>query len=309
MSNIASFSRSLKKIQESQSKSRGPLQVPNAVRPRHSLAVPIADIVVEDRLRAVDPAAAAHLAESMDRQGQLVPIHARTLEHGGYKLVAGAHRIAGAELLGWTEIEAFIIDDLPEDELVLLEIDENLYRAELIPAHKSLFFFRRKQVYERLYPEARHGGDRKSLEYKNNIKRPNRPLDPDDQDSDETRAPSFIEDSAASTPWSPRTIRRYTRIGERIDPDFLEALAAMPIGHRTGDLERIADMNPEVQQKLFDRLRSADEPPKSLSALQTDPTTAAPRPGNVDRLKKLWTKSTEDERAEFQEWLGQLGGE
>lgn len=137
MSNIASFNRSLQKIRETQSKSRGPLEVPNAVRPRHSLAVPIADIVVEDRLRAVDPAAATHLAESMDRQGQLVPINVRTLEEGGYKLIAGAHRIVAAELLGWTEIEAFITDDLPEDELALLEIDENLYRAELRPVDKA----------------------------------------------------------------------------------------------------------------------------------------------------------------------------
>ncbi|MCY4593526.1 MAG: ParB N-terminal domain-containing protein [Bryobacterales bacterium] len=309
MSNIASFNRSLERIQEKQSRNREQVEVPNAIRPRHSMGVPIADIVVEGRLRAVDSDAATHLAESMGRQGQLVPIHVRTLDDGGFKLAAGAHRIAAAELLGWTEIEAFIIDELPEDELVLLEIDENLYRAELIPAHKSLFFARRKEVYQRLYPETGHGGDRKSLEYQDNIKWPNRPLDPDDQDSPESRAPSFVEDTAASTPWSPRTVRRYTRIGEHMDPDLLEALASTPIGHRTGDLERIADMEPEDQQQLLARLKSVEAPPKTLAALQKDPTSTPPRAGNVDRLKKLWAKSTEDERSEFREWLDLQGGE
>ena len=309
MSNITSFNRSLERLQETQSRNREQVEVPNAIRPRHSMGVPIADIAIEGRLRSVDPAAAEHLAKSMDRQGQLVPIHVRTLEEGGFKLAAGAHRIAAAELLGWTEIEAFIIDDLPDDELALIEIDENLYRAELIPAHKSLFFARRKEVYERLYPESRHGGDRKSLEYKENREWPNRPLAQDAQDSSETRAPSFVDDTAASTPWSPRTVRRYTRIGERLDPDLLEALASTPIGHRTGDLERIADMDPEDQQNLLARLQSAEGPPKTLAALQKDPETASPRPGNVDRLKRLWTKSSEDERTEFRGWLDLQGGE
>ena len=309
MSSVTTFSKSLNHLEQTKFKNREQVEVPNAVRPRHSMAVPIADILIEGRLRSVDRGAAAHLAESMDKQGQLVPIHVRTLDEGGYRLAAGAHRIVAAELLGWTEIEAFIIDDLPDDELTLLEIDENLYRAELIPAHKSLFFARRKEVYGRLYPESGHGGDRKSLEYQDNIKWPDWPLDPDRQDSSETRALSFVEDTAASTPWSPRTIRRYTRIGEHLDPDLLEALASTPIGHRTGDLERIADMEPEDQQQLLARLQRAEEPPRSLAALQKDPTSTPPRPGNVDRLKKLWTKSTEDERTEFREWLGLQGGE
>ncbi|MDE0407355.1 MAG: ParB/RepB/Spo0J family partition protein [Alphaproteobacteria bacterium] len=270
--------------------------------------MPLDDIAVEDRLRAVDPAAVEHLAESIDRQGLQSPIQVRRVDEGGCILVAGAHRVAAARLLGWTRIEAFEVKDLPEDELVLLEIDENLYRAELRPIDKAHFFATRKEVYQRLYPETAHGGDRKSLEYQDNIKWPNWPLDPDAQDSPETRTPSFVEDTAASTPWSPRSIRRYTRIGERLDPELREAIASTSIGDRTQDLERIADMELDEQRGLLDRLNAAEEPPKSLSALQKDPTMAAPRPGNVEGLKKLWTRSTEDERAEFQEWLGQLGG-
>jgi len=164
-------------------------------------------------------------------------------------------------------------------------------------------------VYLRLHPETGHGGARKSLENNNNIKSPPWRLDPDGQDASERQVPSFVDDTAASTPWSPRTIQRYTRIGTRLDPALREALAATPIGDRTQDLERIAEMEPEDRQGLLKRLQDAEEPPASLSALTKDPTSAPPRPGNVDRLKKVWTRCSEDERVEFQEWLDQLGGE
>jgi len=274
--------------------------IPNAVRHRHSLPAQIDMIEVEDRLRSVDEAAVQYIAESMQQQGQLYPIQIRTVAPGRFRLIAGAHRLAAARKLGWTHIEAFLVDDLEEDEARLLEIDENLCRAELRPVEKAHFFSTRKGIYEQLHPETKHGA---------NLVSPNWRHEENTDESPSERAPSFVDDTATSTPWSPRTIQRYTRIGERLDPELREALASTPIGDRTQDLERIADMEPDDQQKLLARLRSADEPPKSLSALQQDPATAAPRPGNVDRLKKLWTKSDEDERTEFREWLDLQGGE
>ncbi len=288
-----------------QAMARGPgapeeTNIPNAVRHRHSLPAQIDMIVVEDRLRSVDEAAVQHIAESMQHQGQLYPIQIRTIQPGRFRLVAGAHRLAAASKLGWTHIEAFLVDDLDEEEARLLEIDENLCRAELRPIEKAHFFSTRKDLYEHLYPETKHGA---------HLKSPNWRHGENTDASPSERPPSYVDDTANSTPWSPRTIQRYTRIGDRLDPELREAITSTPVGDRTQDLERIANMEPKEQRDLLDRLRSADEPPKSLSALQKDPNTAAPRPGNVDRLKKLWTKSTEDERAEFQEWLGQLGGE
>lgn len=308
MTRTASIADRMTRVRAKRGETPEDQEYENASRSRRTMPVALDDIAVEDRLRAVDPAATEYLAESIDRQGLQSPVLVRRTDDGGYVLVAGAHRIAAARLLGWTRIEAFEVNDLPEDELVLLEIDENLCRAELRPVDKAHFFAARKEVYLRMYPETAHGGDRKSLEYRDNIKWPRGPLDLDGQDSSEARTPSFVNHTASSTAWSPRSIRRYTRLGERLDPELREAIASTSIGDRTQDLERIADMEPEEQRRLLARLRSADEPPKSLTALQKDPTTAAPRPGNVHRLKKLWTRSTEDERAEFQEWLGQLGG-
>lgn len=305
MSRTASIAERMNRVREKRGETPEDHEYENASRSRRTIPVSLDDIVIEDRLRTVDPAAAEHLAESIDRQGLQSPILVRRTDDGGYILVAGAHRVAAARLLGWTRIEAFEVKDLPEDEFIFLEIDENFCRAELDALDRSRFMAKRKQIYQRLYPETRAGGDRKSLEYKENIKRPPWPFDSGADDQPE----SFSDHTAARTPFSPRTIKRTTYIGENILPELQDALAETPIRKRQNDLYRIAGMTPEDQQQLLTRLHDAEEPPASLSALTKDPTTAAPRPGIVERLKKLWTKSTEDERAEFQEWLAQLGGE
>ena len=280
-------------------------EIPNAVPHRRSIPAQIDMIEVEDRLRSVDEAAVEHIAESMEARGQIYPVQITTIEPGRFRLLTGAHRIAAARKLGWTHIEAFLVDDLEDEEVSLLEIDENLCRAELNPIDKAHFFARRKDIYQRLYPETRNGGDRRSLEYRDNITRPNRPSDPEGPDDPKRRPLSFSEDTAASTPWSPRVIRRYTRIGERLDPALREALASTPISRRTMDLERIADMKPDKQQDLLKRLQDAERPPVSLSALMTDPYRPSSRPDPFERLKTLWNKTPQTYQRRFFAWLEQ----
>ncbi len=303
MGRTASIADRMTRVREKRGETPEDHEYENTSRSRRTMPVPLDDITVEGRLRAVDPAAAEHLAESLDRQGLQSPVLIRRTDDGGHVLVAGAHRIAAARLLGWTRIEAFEVKDLPEDEFVFLEIDENFCRAELDSLDRARFMAKRKEIYQRLYPETRSGGDRKSLGYKENIKRPSWPFDPDA----DVRPESFSDHTAARTPFSPRTIKRATYIGENILPEMQDALAETPIRKRQDDLYRIAGMTPDKQQGLLKRLQDAEEPPASLSALTKDPTSA--RLGNVERLKKVWTRCSEDERVEFQEWLDQLGGE
>lgn len=276
-------------------------EIPNAVPNRRSLPVQIDMVEVEDRLRSVDEAAVEHIAESMDQQGLIYPIQIRTIEPGRFRLVNGAHRIAAARKLGWTHIEAFLVDDLEEEEFKLLEIDENLCRAELSPVDKAHFFATRKDIYQRLHPETKHGA---------HLKWPSWPHSGEGAPPSPDRAPSFVEDTAASTPWSPRTIRRYTRIGEQLDPSLREALAATPIGRRTLDLERIADMDADKQQDLLKRLQDAERPPVSLSALTTDPYRRSSRPDPFERLQTLWDKTPQSHQRRFFAWVQeQMGSE
>ncbi len=277
-------------------------EIPNAVPHRRSIPAQIDMIEVEDRLRSVDEAAVEHIAESMEARGQIYPVQIKTIEPGRFRLLTGAHRIAAARKLGWTHIEAFLVDDLDEEEATLLEIDENLCRAELDPVDRAHFFATRKEIYQRLYPETRSGGDRKSSEFRNNIRLPKRHSDQQDHDTPQARPPSFVDDTAASTRWSSRTIHLYTRIGEQLDPALREALSGTPIGRRRVDLERIADMDADKQQGLLKRLQDAERPPASLSALMMDPyRPSSPPKSNLDRLDLLWAKTSAKHRQEFLE--------
>ena len=324
MSSVTKLDKKLAQAMATAPKGLAEDEIPNAVQHRRSLPTALDMIVVEDRLRAVDEAAVEHIAESMEQRGQIYPIQITTIEPGQFRLVNGAHRIAAARKLGWTHIEAFLVDGLEEEEFALLEIDENLCRAELSPLERCRFLAKRKELYERLFPESRHGGDRKSATQQGNIKMPPWHLDPDTVPARQTRTPSFIENTAASTPWSSRTISRSTRIGQRLLPDLQAALSDTPIARRTRDLETIADMTPDKQEGLLERLQTAQQPPQSLSALMADPNRpSSPRKTDLDRLTALWSKATashrrqfleylwneasEAERDEFREWLAEPG--
>ena len=59
-------------------------------------------------------------------------------------------------------IRAEVYDSLSDDEAELIQIDENLIRANLSDAERILHVARRKELYEKLHPETKHGGDRRS---------------------------------------------------------------------------------------------------------------------------------------------------
>jgi hypothetical protein len=50
----------------------------------------------------------------------------------------------------------------PAPEAELIHTDENLIRANLSDAERILHVARRKELYEKLHPETKHGGDRRS---------------------------------------------------------------------------------------------------------------------------------------------------
>jgi ParB-like chromosome segregation protein Spo0J len=109
------------------------------------------------RPRAIRDDLVAQLAESMKKRGLLQPITVRPRSDGGYSFVIGRHRLEAAKLLGWSTIAA-TVTDLNDDEAELAGIDENLIRGELSPAERALHIGRRKELYEKLHPETRHGG-------------------------------------------------------------------------------------------------------------------------------------------------------
>src|ERR1700722_9916303 len=125
--------------------------------------IPVETIVVRDRLLQINKDNARALAESMDMIGLMNPITVYYSDLSDVPvLVAGLHRLEAAKTLGWETIACFVVPGDDADLLILQEIDENLARGELGPSQRAKLQKRRKEVYERLYPGARHGGDRKS---------------------------------------------------------------------------------------------------------------------------------------------------
>ena len=70
----------------------------------------------------------------------------------GWQIIAGHHRVAACRALGWAEIDALVIDDVSHLQSELIEIDENLCRAELTASQRTGYTKRRKQIWEALHP-------------------------------------------------------------------------------------------------------------------------------------------------------------
>jgi N6-adenosine-specific RNA methylase IME4 len=75
-------------------------------------------------------------------------------------LIAGWHRVEAAKQLGWKTIPGVIAKDGSADLKRLMELDENLVRADLSPAERAAHQAEWKAIYERQHPEGRRGGDR-----------------------------------------------------------------------------------------------------------------------------------------------------
>jgi N6-adenosine-specific RNA methylase IME4 len=116
------------------------------------VTMPIASIFVDKRLREVDEKKVKEIAESMGEIGLLHPI----VINSSNKLIAGAHRLEAAKLLGWTDIKCSIVN-LQDLDLTIAEIDENLMRNDLKLVDRLPLYNRRKELHEIKYPETKNG--------------------------------------------------------------------------------------------------------------------------------------------------------
>lgn len=76
------------------------------------------------------------LADSVKQYGVLVPALVRPKPDGGYEMVAGHRRLMASELAGKPTISC-IVRDLTDDEAVLIMVDSNLQREQILPSEKA----------------------------------------------------------------------------------------------------------------------------------------------------------------------------
>jgi len=92
--------------------------------------------------KVIDDDKMTDMVESIKEYGVLVPIIVRPVENGNYEIVSGHRRHHAAVLAGQEEIPA-IVREMDEDAAVLVMVDSNLQRENILPSEKA-FAYRMK---------------------------------------------------------------------------------------------------------------------------------------------------------------------
>ncbi|WP_062429062.1 ParB N-terminal domain-containing protein [Treponema endosymbiont of Eucomonympha sp.] len=114
------------------------------------MLVRIADIAVRKRVRK-DGGDLETLKDSLKRYGLLNPVTLNTKK----ELIAGGRRLAAAKQLGWTRIDAVIVDTADETAQLELELEENTQRldfaeGDLLEGYRKLERLKHPNIFRRV---------------------------------------------------------------------------------------------------------------------------------------------------------------
>ena len=84
-------------------------------------------------------AAMQEMTESVKHHGVLVPALVRPKPDGGYEMVSGHRRKLAAELAAFSEIPC-IVRNLSDDEAIIVMVDSNLQREQILPSEKAFAY-------------------------------------------------------------------------------------------------------------------------------------------------------------------------
>ena len=120
------------------------------------MLVQIKDIKIRKRVRK-DLGNLEDLKDSLRTYGLLNPI---TINRR-YELIAGERRLQAATQLGWTNIQANIVDNLTDIEQLEMELEENNQRKEftddeLLEGYKRLEKLRNPSFFYKIYLFFKH---------------------------------------------------------------------------------------------------------------------------------------------------------
>lgn len=236
------------------------------------LDLPLAEIGISpDRARGLDPAWAEALARIIAAQGVTNPVTVRAVD-GGWRLVTGLHRVEAMRLLGRDTIAARVSQAGDDDAARLEEVMENLGRAELVALDRCRHLYELKQVWERMYPQASHGGDRKS----DKIKWQTLPLDKD--------APEifgFSRAIAEEIGLSDRSIRLAVKIWKHLAPAIRLRLAGTDLARKQTELKALSELRHARQGEVLDLILGESEATNVAQALQI--LTEGALPNSLER--------------------------
>lgn len=217
------------------------------------LELPLDQIDIgRDRARGLDLPWVEALAAMVRAQGLIQPVTVRQVD-GRYRLVSGMHRLAAFRALGRETIPAKISDAASDDGAVLEEVMENLGRNELTAIDRCHHLAVLKKVWERMYPETAHGGDRGNQH--TGGKRQKLPLGTDGQEIF-----GFSRATAEKIGLSERTIRADVKVWKGLSPASRATAATMPLGDKMTELKALSGQRAERQAAILDLILDPAHP-------------------------------------------------
>ena len=243
------------------------------------LTIPLTAILVEDRLRAVDPDRASELAVSFREAGQITPIEVAPEDKNGmHRLIAGAHRVAAAKLAGLGAIRAVVFEG-SADAGRLREIDENLYRRELSPLDQAAFLAERRAIYERLFGPVKAGKRNRAKFAQLN----------------------FFDDVTAKFGLGKRLVQLALWRRNAIQPAVWAMIAGSRIGENGAMLDAIGRLDTPTQAQVVQMLLSPSGPKTVAAALQQIGRAPVVDEGRrqMQALMSAWDKAAVPARTQF----------
>lgn len=179
------------------------------------------------------------LAESITQHGVLMPGLVRPRAAGGYEIVAGHRRKFASMKAGIREMPV-IVRDMDDDTAVILMVDSNVQRENVLPSEKARAY---KMKLDAIKRKAGRPSKENSAQVGQNFS---------------------VEKVAEDAGESKSQIQRYIRLNELI-PELLEMVDGNEI--KFNPAYELAFLRPEEQAVLFDILQ-AEEVTPSLSQAQ-----------------------------------------
>ena len=213
------------------------------------------------------------LAASIKAVGLLQPITVRPcsimdggLAAKGHQIIAGHHRVAACRALGWTEIDAIVVDAAEHLQAELMEIDENLCRAELTASQRASAIKRRRQIWEALHPEEIQVGKVCPPESVTGYKQP------------PPQEKGFAASTAAVSGESKRSINQHLARADALGDD-LERIKGTSLDKGV-ELDALKDMPEPERKELIDRAAAGEKVSARVS--QKSDTEPAKEPVKVN---------------------------
>lgn len=213
------------------------------------------------------------MAESVKQYGVLVPALVREKKGGGYEMIAGHRRKMASELAEKQEIPC-IVRNLSDDEAVIIMVDSNLQREEILPSEKAF-------AYKMKLDAMKRQGMRTDLT-----------CAPMEHKLKGIKSRDLLAENSKD---SRETIRRYIRLTELI-PSILDLVDEGRIAMRPA--VELSYLPKKEQNTLYDTMQAEDCTPSHAQAIKLRKFSEEGRL-NVDVVFSILSEEKGNQKEQF----------